>query len=356
MLRKLLLGGAAAATLVLAGSGVALAVSDGGYDYERQHCSAHAASTIDDSAEPGCHSATVSVYDGSDSDPKATSDAKSPKHEYLNVGTQQQPDGAAAPAEGGDATVEGHPVPFGNGTDHSSYQNPREADPTQGMNFYFGSDDNLDNGEHDNSELGSGGPSDGGAITVNVDPANVAWLAALGTGDPATILTYISHNPVPFVNAQIGMGADGHDMTITTNQRTIYEGGCDPNNPPADTGTCPAPRDAGDYEGMNWDPPSCSGPSDTAEDCSQDGNGWTLGDWHNHRGTTYAEPGIQIYEDPDPQGSPEPAEAWPQPTATATTCGVYAGGGPANFTGAPGANGAGQLQAENPSCSDTNGG
>jgi hypothetical protein len=387
MFRKLLIGGAAAATLVLTGSGVALAVSDGSYDYERQHCSAHADTAAEqDHVEPGCHSTTLSLYDGSDSDPKATSDAESPHHEYATVGTQQDenyPEGdpnAIDPNRyGGDVTVEDTTQPIGDGS-ASDRENP-PMKPQSGMNVYFGSDDNLDFGEHDNSPQGSGGPSDGGAIAVNIDPANMAWLAAVGSGDPSKLLTYISHNPVPFVNAQIGMGADGHDMTITTNQRTVYEGGCEPTRTDASKGhahepgashvpheetTCPPPRDAGDYEGMEWDPTTCGGPDDQAvdsetgeDDCqTADHPGWDLGDWHNSRGTTYAEPGIQIYEDPDPQGSPTPEEGWPQPAAAVTTCGVYAGGGPADFSGASdtgATNDAGQLQAENPSCADTNG-
>lgn len=337
MFRKMLIGGAAAATLVLAGTGVALAVSDGGYRTDRQHCSPHADdATEPDRAEPGCHSNTVQLDDSNG-------------HDYADVGIQQQPDHEDDPLNtdyyGGEVFVDGvadQPVGYqGNPDDSSGWTNPPAGNPADGMTVYFGSDDNLNFGEHDNSPQGSGGPSDGGSWEVNVSPASVAtWMAAVTSGN----LVYLTHNPLPLVNAHVGMGADGHDAAVTTNQRTVYEGECSPD--------CPPPRDAGDYSNMTWDPPTCAGPSDTAQDCG----GQSLQSWDRQRGTTYAEPGVQVYEDPDPQGSPVPAETWPQPAAAVTTCGVYVGGGPANFSGAPATNDAGQVQAENPNCSDTNGG
>src|SRR5438270_3228586 len=114
MIRRPLLGGVAAATLVLTGAGTALAVSDGGYSYQRQHCSAHADTSHDTSnTEPGCHSATGVLYDGNG-------------HEYGNVGTQQQPDGSPLPAGGGDYNVDpgsGSPAAgtFGNGQTSSTF-------------------------------------------------------------------------------------------------------------------------------------------------------------------------------------------------------------------------------------------
>jgi hypothetical protein len=72
-------------------------------------------------------------------------------------------------------------------------------------------------------------------------------------------------------------------------------------------------------------------------------------------GTVNGEPGVQVYEDPDPQASPlDPAYdagATPQPTlypipgAYVGTCGVTAGGGPVATAppGTPGTNSAGQV-------------
>src|SRR5438128_753868 len=139
MVRTPLLTGLATATLVLTTAGTALAVSDGGYSYERQHCSAHADTSHDKQhTEPGCHSSTAVLYDGNG-------------HEYVNVGTQQQPDGSATPTGGGDYDVDAgngasHGDTFGNGQQSTTFVNP-EADPSSGMNFYFGADDNLDFGE-----------------------------------------------------------------------------------------------------------------------------------------------------------------------------------------------------------------
>ena len=255
---------------------------------------------------------------------------------------------------GADVSADGAPaqhVGYGGNSDRT-WTNPQAGNLADGVTLYFGSDDNLDFGEHDHSTEGYPGPSDGGSWEIDVRPAQLAvWVSHVTSGD----LVYLSHNPVPVANFHLGMGADGHDAAITTNQRTVYQGSCQPSkkNP------CPA-RDAADYQGMKWDPSTCAGPSDSAADCTYNynpkkPNTWTdLGWWDSHRGTTYAEPGVQVYEDPDPQGSPEPDQTWPQPAAAVTTCGVYAGGGAADLSGAPATNDAGQVQAENPNCADTN--
>ena len=56
-----------------------------------------------------------------------------------------------------------------------------------------------------------------------------------------------------------------------------------------------------------------------------------------------AQPGVQVYEDPDPQASP--IGPYPLPAAYAGTCGVVVGGGDFDFTGAPSTNSAGQIGA-----------
>jgi hypothetical protein len=97
-------------------------------------------------------------------------------------------------------------------------------------------------------------------------------------------------------------------------------------------------RDVADYEGQTWDPASCGGPSDTPADCGHDG----IDFWHRARPTTYVEPGVQVYEDADPQGSP--LDPYPLPALAATTCGIYVGGGPAaQLPASPLTNSAGQL-------------
>src|SRR4029079_19475918 len=120
----------------------------------------------------------------------------------------------------------------------------------QDARFYLGADDNLDSGEHDGvhrdctsgaayegtcttyadtgSSHSANGPSDGGAITVNWHPAEVAtWLATLAAnpGDPTPFLT----NPIPVVDAGFGMCADNVCGGAYTRQTTIYDGCTDEN-------------------------------------------------------------------------------------------------------------------------------
>ena len=71
-------------------------------------------------------------------------------------------------------------------------------------------------------------------------------------------------------------------------------------------------------------------------------------DWFNQVGTVYLQPGISIYEDPDPQKSALPP--YPLPALYVGPCGfVLGGGGPLIFSG-PGTNSAGQISLLNPLC------
>jgi hypothetical protein len=296
-MRRRLLAMAAATTILLGAAGTALAVSDGNYDYHEQGCTGNANNSDSASTtEPGCHTMAGNVYAGG--------------VRLFGAGVQQQPDGE-------------NPGPedlSGTGPDQSA-----SPDPNQGARLYFGADDNLDNGEHDSSEQADNGASDGGGIQVNVRPEAVAtWMAALAAGDQAYLLTH----PVPLADAGLGACADGLCFSAQTQRRVVYEG----TNKRKE-------RDAADYEGKKWDPETCSGPDDTAADCG----GHPLRWWEKTDGTVYAEPGAQVYEDPDPQGSP--IGPYPLTAAYVGTCGVILGGGP----GAPPApaspvtNGAGQL-------------
>lgn len=98
---------------------------------------------------------------------------------------------------------------------------------------------------------------------------------------------------------------------MQTERRVAYQGGRtdDEGNPEGE-------RDVYDYDGKEWDPESCAGPSDTEEDCGPGG----IKSWHDKEGTTYVEPGVQVYEDPNPAGSP--IGPYPLPSAYAGTCGV----------------------------------
>jgi hypothetical protein len=289
--RMLVVGGLAAA-LVVASVGVAYAgISSGGYDYTRHRCTGGA----EDSDQPtlveqGCRSATISVEDGHGT-------------EGLGLGTQQTADGT---------TVNSFTPPV-----------VQAIDPASGLSAYFGADDNLDNGEHDSSSEIKNGPSDGGNVVLAADPASGAlWATALMTGDLGYVLTH----PIPFVHAGFGSCADGICESVQTQQALAYQGG-----------DASHQRDAANYAGQEWDPETCAGPSDGVADCGHTGILY----WHDKSPTTYVEPGVQIYEDPDPEGSP--IGPYPLPALGVTTCGIYLGGGQLTFPASPLTNSAGQL-------------
>ena len=200
---------------------------------------------------------------------------------------------------------------------------PDGFDPATGLRVYFGADDNLSSGEHDSSALIGDGPSDGGGVQVNVRPDTLdAWLDAVAVGDTL----YLLHHPLPLVDAGVGACADGICLSLQTVQRVAF------------AGTDDGERAVADYEGKAWDPETCAGPSDTEADC---GPGGILA-WVAQEGVTTVEPGLQIYEDPSPEGSP--IGPYPLPALYVGTCGVILGGGPLLAVPAsPLTNGAGQL-------------
>lgn len=310
---------AAAALALTAGSLPALAVSDGNYDPAKQGCSPSA----DDSAhpsytEPGCYAATLQLSGAT--------------HRYVLVGVPQTPDGTSANAVEICLDLTGTakcarfdasgftPLPDRPGT---------PVDPEKGeLHAYFGADDNLDSGEHDGSEAIANGPSDGGGIQANLAPLTAAeWVTQVLAGGRGYLLTH----PLPAADAGTGACADGLCISVQTQRRVAYTAGG--NNPPT--------RDAANYDGHTWDPPTCAGPTDTKADCGGHDMAW----WHKHGQTTYVEPGIQVYEDPDPQGSP--IGPYPLPAIYVGTCGFVAGGGTAPaFPASPITNRAGQLVVE----------
>jgi hypothetical protein len=294
----------------------AAAVSSGGYDPARQGCSTSA----DDSAHPkytekGCYAATLQITGA--------------KHRYVLVGVPQTPNGTSAnavvvcldftgTAKCARVDHDGFtPLPDQKGT-------ALDLQRAQ-LHAYFGADDNLDSGEHDGSEQISNGPSDGGAVVANLTPLSAMdWLTTVLGGDRSFLLTH----PLPGADAGAGGCADGLCFSVQTQRRVAYRAG----------GKHAKTRDVSNYDGHTWDPPSCAGPSDTVKDCGGHSMAW----WHRHNQTTYVEPGLQIYEDPDPQGSPE--GPYPIPALYVGTCGFVAGGGVAPaFPASPITNGAGQL-------------
>jgi hypothetical protein len=208
-----------------------------------------------------------------------------------------------------------------------------------GLQGYVGADDNLDAGEHDgvtgaNGTSGSvNGPSDGGAIHVHVTPGAATTAPSLA-------------DPVPLAGASEGFCADGYCQEVTTERQVVYRG-----NPHSKRS-----RDVADYSGKGWDPYDCSSGDAKAEKACKSGSHHGMDDWRNSEvNTVYAEPGVQVYEDPDPQASPlDPLyEAhltprpmlYPIPAAYVGTCGVVAGGGPLASApaGTPLTNSAGQV-------------
>jgi hypothetical protein len=294
----------------------AAAVSSGGYDSSKQGCTP----TADDSYQPkhtenGCYAATLQITGKT--------------HRYVLVGVPQTPDGTSAnavvvcldftgTAKCARVDKKGFtPLPDEKGT---------PLDPQSGqLHEYFGADDNLDSGEHDESPQVGNGPSDGGAVVANVDPLSaMQWLTTVLGGDRSYLLTH----PLPGADAGFGGCADGLCFSVQTQRRIAYRAG----------GKNPKTRDAANYDGHTWDPPACAGPTDTVKDCG----GHTMAWWHRRNQTTYVEPGLQIYEDPDPQGSPE--GPYPLPALYIGTCGFVAGGGTAPaFPASPITNKSGQL-------------
>jgi hypothetical protein len=277
--RRAALVGMLAAVLVVAGGGAAMAVTDGNYQPSKQHCDGNA----DNSDAPkrvdrGCKSLIVSAADGDNTD-------------FAWFGLQQTADGES-------------PDPMS--LRDFKITNPRNVG--SGVRLYFGADDNLDTGEHDSSDQVNQGPSDGGGIQFNVLPGSLMpWLSALAAGDVSYLLTH----PMPLVDAGAGECADGICSNVQTQQRVAWQG------------DGKGSRNIANYEGKQWDPDSCAGPDDKPKDCG----GQALRAWYAKDGTTYVEPGVTFFEDPDPQGSP--IGPYPLPAAYVGTCGVILGGGSA---------------------------
>jgi hypothetical protein len=371
--RVLAIGGGVGVVVALVGA--AYAVSSGGYTPARQDCPNDAnannagapGARQKDAAVPGCHNFKLNVEDGRG-------------NRYAQFGIDQIPNNAdqsspQALPHAFDASVDANGAPASTPTDtcaptgsgvaaHGDLTNPSAATVTPctaapGPNFsrllmsfgiYLGADDNLDFGEHDGvsgapgTRKATNGPSDGGAIVVNWHPRDVVgWGNALVSGDASELFW----NPVSVADAGEGECADGYCTSAQTRRRTVYEGG----------NRHRRSRNVYDYSGKQWDPYSCSSGSQQSE-TPQSCGGRSMDDWRKQEAqNVYAEPGVQVYEDPDPQASPlDPVfEAgvtpqpvlYPIPAAYAGTCGVTAGGGPVAGSvvppGTPGTNSAGQV-------------
>jgi hypothetical protein len=316
---------------VLAGSGASFAVSDGNYRTSRNHCTGSDNNSDNPKyVNPNCKSLIMTLTDKTG-------------HEYIGAGTRQTPDGTNANTldvwfDPGQGTKTTWTIDKGGLHGPTMTPSPSKGNPATGLFLYFGADDNLDGGEHDSSNYVNNGPSDGGGMQYNIDPATaMTWVAALQAQDAATLLS----NPTPLFNGGMGACADGFCMSLSSTRRVAFQGGKKNKH-----------RDAANYAGKTWDPYDCAGPSDTAQYCSDaTHHHWNIGKWAAQEGTVYIEPGFQIYEDPDPQGSPgvislvglPQKDPYPLPAFYIGTCGVIVGGGPAKFPASPNTNSAGQF-------------
>jgi len=344
-------GAAAAAALALAATTLsAQAVSGGGYSYQQQGCTKSAdRNDQPQHTDPGCHNATAQINAGSGD--------YAQRWHVLSINSDQLPNGqsphsgsvSADPGQGTQYTLRfdtgtgsfilvnpigfatdvatwlagggagPFPLPSTNqlvgtmgtpsaGLDQSSAQKRSLTDAATSQQFYFGADDNLDNGEHDSVNPNdyhhkdsrvADGPSDGGAIQANThvqgDPSDPAGLIAKNV-DPTDM-----HDPVKAADAGTGACADGVCAGADTSHRKMYQGGCS---------SCADQSVYNDQNSTNWRSPDCNGQSVQNEnDCGanwQNGNesGNIYGPY-SERGAYYTDPGVFVYQDPDPQASPE---------------------------------------------------
>ena len=337
-----------AAGIIGLGASSALATSDGYYDPSRMLCTPYS-DTTGAGAVPGCYDAIIEIADASG-------------HVYYGAGARQV-DLGEQPGQTFDVWVDpglGMKYTFTvSRTATTPIAGPTmspstPAHPEQGVFLYFGADDNLESGEHDGSPLAHNGPSDGGGISIDIRPDTAAaWISALQSLSPTTILA----NPVPLTGAGAGGCADGICFGATAVRRVAFLG----------SATDGRHRDAPNYAGVTWDPDSCDGEDDgvtkgAANACDDPAtpqincttnplacNTQTINKsgyenivyWYKKIGKVYLEPGLNIYEDPDPQASPLPP--YPLPALSLGTCGfVFGGASPLTFTG-PGTNAAGQI-------------
>lgn len=368
-------------------SGIAAAVSGGGYSPDQQDCpwNASAWNTPNGYTYPGCHNAAVNVESGG----TTNGDANSNNTRYVEFGNNQVPND---PNSQGTPTLLSIGLPGNTGSPHSGcvsantdgtnggtgtgcgdnqkgagfsltydyYQvfcpivaaagKPCE-DTSPGTNtftpdkgsavdyqsivsngllVYFGMDDNTDNGEHDGVSGVEGacpgsttqtchsagvvnGPSDGGGMLLSIEPQ---WLMAPST-PTAT-------HPEGLVNFSEGECADGICSGATTQQQTVYYG-CGATNPQNNGAydSCTTSQQNGDVyknatPASTSEPFNCSSGDAASESC----NNTALDQYRQGAPQQMnTEPGVQTYQDPDPQRSP--AAPFGTPGIYVGTCGVY---------------------------------
>jgi hypothetical protein len=223
----------------------------------------------------------------------------------------------------------GQPIAHNNVTPDTGSQQKLDQIATQGMLFYLGANDGLDNGEHDgfsgnnDTDEVQNSSSDGGAIILSLTPQNA------GNTPSAT-------HPEGLANFSFGACADGICFGATTQQQTVYQG-CSADGlskKDAKEDKCSKGEAQNDDVFHNDTPastkasPDCNGggpdSSETACYTNQDGSANPGGADAYRQQTPHnmnVEPGFQTYQDPDVNRSP--AAPVGTPGIYVGTCGVY---------------------------------
>jgi hypothetical protein len=184
---------------------------------------------------------------------------------------------------------------------------------TQGLLVYFGMDDNNDAGEHDGVDGQNGtsgvfnGSSDGGGMTLSITPQ-------------AALAAFSATNPEGAVNYSEGECADGICSAFTTQQQTVYYGcGTNADTPCAANTPGSEPVFENKAPSSTQEPSDCSSGDATSETCA---DGSSLNTYRSETPQQMnTEPGIQTYQDPDPQRSP--ALPFGTPGIYVGTCGLF---------------------------------
>lgn len=363
--------------------------SDGNNRFASQHCSGSAdasnrngnAVPSNDYIETGCHNFTIAILDngGHEYFGMGIQQTKVGEHGTLYPAASHLPDNVGANvhqwdvwydfgrAVGGctrytyDSNNAMAPPNRSPGPYSCPWMNPTAPnyfpqfgaapDPSTGLKIYIGADDNLAGGEHDASAL-SNGPSDGGGVFAALDPRSVMpWVLNVVAGHRQ----YVLQHPLPIGDGGIGFCVDGLCISAHTSRQVAYQGkpgdytndpGCTPgtlvdgsavdcSNYPYQPGTShndTASRDAAQYNQHTWDKPmKCD--SDFSNVNGKDtsnmrycGNGG-MRYWDAAHGIVYTEPGVQIYNDPDPDGDSGDG-VYPHPGIYIGTCGIIVGATP----------------------------
>jgi hypothetical protein len=178
-------------------------------------------------------------------------------------------------------------------------------------------------------------------VTANWHPLQVVtWLAELIAVTRTHSLAPIAENPFPLLDAGGGACADGICLSVQTRQRSMYQGG----------GGAGKSRDVYDYQGKTWSPVDCSSGDPRSEKACRTEGHHTMTWYRQHEAkNVYAEPGVQFFEDPDPQASAI-LPMYPLPAIYVGSCGVVIGGGSLQAPKSPFTNTAGQLVIDPAGC------